>query len=129
MHHGPGPKNRSRGTVAKASITAREPTLAVKRYSSAYQCRSSSVDPTIYNVSKPKAARDRLLTNRDASSTRLNAGAETATGHAPNLAGQKIFFDRVAKSYFAVGISKGHLEESHTGAGGSGWTIGLTLGM
>jgi hypothetical protein len=111
MRHGPGPKNSSRGTVAKASITAREPTLAVKRNSSAYQCRACSIDPTIYNISKPKAARDRLLTNRDVSSTRLNAGAETVSGHAPNLAGRKIFFDRVAESYFAVGINKGHLEE------------------
>src|ERR1700756_232616 len=111
MRHGPGPKNISRGTVAKASITAREPTLAVKRNSSAYQCRACSVDRTIDNVSKPKAPRDRLLTNQDTPSTRLNAGAETVFGHVPNLAGQKIFFERVAKSYFAVGISKGHLEE------------------
>src|SRR5215472_18460846 len=65
------------------------------------------------NVSKPKAARDRLLTNRDAPSTRLNAGGETVSGRAPNLAGQKIFFDCMAKSYFVIGISKGHLEESH----------------
>jgi hypothetical protein len=52
MRHGPGPKNSSRGTVAKASITGREPTLAVKRNSSANECRACSVDPTIYNVSE-----------------------------------------------------------------------------
>src|ERR1700682_1357545 len=40
MRHGPGPTKRSRGTVAKASMTAREPTLAVKRNSSAYHRRA-----------------------------------------------------------------------------------------
>jgi hypothetical protein len=39
--HGPGPRNRSRGTVAKASTAARASKWAVRRNSSAYHCRAN----------------------------------------------------------------------------------------
>src|SRR5215469_12531716 len=62
MRHGPGPKNSSRGTVAKASITTREFTLAVKRNSSAYQCRACSVDLFIYHASRRRGCQKPLET-------------------------------------------------------------------
>jgi hypothetical protein len=47
MRQGPGPTKRSRGTVAKASTTAGELTLAVKRNSAAYQWRACSTEATV----------------------------------------------------------------------------------